>query len=255
MTDINFLRGSFHSFRATTKIHLGSIEKDIVKDDIVEFDGYVLKMGLEEHSLPALKSGIKLGWLVLDHDTTSVYTPKSSGVKVRPAQTDQEGGGPIDFKVQPVITDDEKVVSTLKSANLGQRDGKATTQESKTVGKIKTAAKQKTVITDSSAVDREISKLSENPPPKAHLLPRAGDEIQEIVVGAVTPGPNTPKPKRKSVSKIVDVGGVQWDKGVQWRRRAKLAVEKYGNNTEVLEAIKNIEAASVIKLINKMQGV
>ena len=247
MSEIKFRRGTFHFFRATTKIHLGSVEKDILKDDVIEFDGQVVKIGLEEHSLPALKSGIKLGWLVADQDKTSTYVPKSSGVKVRPAQGDQEAGA--DFKVQPVIvSDDQRVVSTLKSASLGQREGKLAEQDGQVAGKIKTAAKQKTVITDSSSVDREINRLSSSPPPKANIMPRSGDELQDVVLDAVV----SPTPTKKTTSKVVEVGGIQWDKGVQWRRRAKLAVDKYGDNPKVLEAIKSVEAPSVQKLIDKM---
>ena len=250
MSEIQFSRGTFHLFRATTKIHLGSLEKDILQDDIIEFDGQVVKIGLEEFSLPALRSGIKLGWLVPETDTASTYVPQSSGVKVRPAQSDSEEGS-VEFKTQPiVVSDDQRVVSTLDSASLGQREGKLTSQDGQAVGKIKTSAKQRTVITDTSQVDREINRLSSTPPPKVDMLPISGDEVQDVVIdAAVTP---MPKKATKANNKVVEVGGIQWDKGVQWRRRAKIAVDKYKDNPKVLEAIKSIESPSVQKLIDKM---
>ena len=254
MSDIQFIRGTFHLFRATTKIHLGSLEKDILQDDLIEFDGQIVKLGLEEFSLPALKSGIKLGWLVPEGDT-SVYIPQSSGVKVRPACSDSDEGG-VEFRSQPVIvSDDQRVVSTLGSASLGQREGKLTDQDGQAVGKIKTSARQRTVITDASQVDREINRLASTPPPKVDMLPISGSELQDIVLdAAVTPIPKKGVIAIKTASsdKVVEIGGIRWDKGVQWRRRAKLAVDKYKDNPKILDAIRSIEAPSVQKLIDKM---
>ena len=256
MSNIAYQKGTFHSFRATTKIHLGSLEKDIYKDDTIEFDGFTLKIGTEEYSLPSLKSGIKMGWFVVASDSTTTYRPQSSGVKVRPANTDQEGDQ-SNFKVQPtVVVDDQKVVSTLNSATIGQRDGKLVeSQEGQSVGKIKTSAKQKTVITDSSSVDREISRLSTTPPPKADLLPRVGEELEDVLPEASVP----PKPKKVSspdLSKIIsldkeDGTQIKWDMNVQWRRRAKIAVDKYADDAKVIDGIKEIETPGVVKLIEK----
>jgi len=259
MTNISYQKGTFQSFRATTKIHLGSLEKDIYKDDIIEFDGFTLKIGVEEYNLPSLKSGIKMGWFVPSADSTTTYTPQSSGVKVRPAQTDQEEASESEFKIQPtVVVDDQQVVSTLNSASLGQKDGKLVeSQEGESVGRIKTSAKQRTVITDSSAVDREISRLSTTPPPKADILPKSGEEVEEVLPEAsVTPSPKKAKKAEKAdKSKVVllDVEGatIKWDMNVQWRKRAKIAVDKYASEALILEAIKAVETPGVVKLIDK----
>ena len=38
---------------------------------------------------------------------------------------------------------------------------------------------------------------------------------------------------------------------VQWRRRAKLAVDKYADDAQIIAAIKAIETPGVVKLIDK----
>lgn len=259
MANVSYQKGTFQSFRATTKIHLGSLEKDIYKDDVIEFDGFTLKIGVEEYNLPSLKSGIKMGWFVPSTDSTTTYIPQSSGVKVRPAQTDQEDGSESDFKIQPtVVVDDQRVVSTVDTASLGQRKGKIVeaqveSQEGETVGKIKTSAKQKTIITDSSSVEREIENLSKKPLPKAELLPKSGDDVQDVLPEAsVTPVPKKPI----DLSKVFhfdksDGTRVTWDMNVQWRRRAKLAVDKYAEDSQIIAAIKAVETPGVVRIIEK----
>lgn len=61
-TDFNFQRGVFHTFRATTKIHLGKFERDIMQDDVVEYDGQTLKYGGEEFAISSLNRSET--WLV-----------------------------------------------------------------------------------------------------------------------------------------------------------------------------------------------
>ena len=40
---------------------------------------------------------------------------------------------------------------------------------------------------------------------------------------------------------------------VQWKKRANLAVEQYGQHPEILEDILNVEAAGVVSFIKKWQ--
>jgi len=58
----------------------------------------------------------------------------------------------------------------------------------------------------------------------------------------------------KNDSKVVTLPcGVDWDMGVQWKKRANLAVEQYGQHPEILEDILNVEAAGVVSFIKKWQ--
>jgi len=87
MSQIQFKPGTFLKFRATTTVHLGPIERDLVKDVEVEFDGVTLKMGGETFSMPTLKGGILGGWLVPVADTQSIYRPQPAGVQVHAADS------------------------------------------------------------------------------------------------------------------------------------------------------------------------
>lgn len=89
-----FKRGTFAEYRATEKIHLGKHGVDIMRDDIVEYDGITLKMGPDEFNTTLLRKAINKGWLVPATDTESVYVPQPSGVTVGPAET----GNPMDYK-------------------------------------------------------------------------------------------------------------------------------------------------------------
>ena len=63
MSDINFIRGTYIQLEATTNIHLGRLERNISKGDIIEYDGTNIKYNGQETSMPELKSGVKRGWL------------------------------------------------------------------------------------------------------------------------------------------------------------------------------------------------
>ena len=71
--------------RATTTFHLGQIERDITKGEVVEYDGTNLKLGDAKHNIAAIRGAVKAGWLVPTSDTTSVYRPSAAAVHVNPA--------------------------------------------------------------------------------------------------------------------------------------------------------------------------
>ena len=62
--------------------------------------------------------------------------------------------------------------------------------------------------------------------------------------GAVTVG--------KDESKLVSLPvGVDWDMSPHWSKRAKIAVERYADHSEILDAIKEVESQGVVKAIEK----
>ena len=113
--EIQFVRGQFQAFRATTRIHLGQVQRDIGEDDIIEFDGQTLKYGGEDFSVPSVKSAIREGWFVPEADTTSGYVPQPAGVKVHHAtQADKETGEGMALEQ---VVEDEQVVGDVESNN------------------------------------------------------------------------------------------------------------------------------------------
>ena len=60
---MTFEKGNFVKLVATTTIHLGKIEKNLSKEDVVEFDGFEVKVFGQTVQMPELKAGLKRGWL------------------------------------------------------------------------------------------------------------------------------------------------------------------------------------------------
>lgn len=111
MADLQLVTGTFRSFRATVRFHLGKIQQDVLKDDVVEFDGTTLKLGGNTHALPELRSAVKAGWLTPVESTVDDYVPQSANVKVRPAM-DKDKGKAVSTEVQQ----DETFVADIKAA-------------------------------------------------------------------------------------------------------------------------------------------
>lgn len=108
---MEFKQGKFFKFRvASPRIHLGAVQVDLPEGAIVGFDGQTLEWGGTTYNVPALKGAVTAGWLVPQNDNVSRYVPKSAGVKVRPAQGNQEG------KLMEIETssDEEEVVEDYK---------------------------------------------------------------------------------------------------------------------------------------------
>jgi hypothetical protein len=112
MSELQFQSGSFREFRATTRFHLGKIQQDVMKNDVVEFDGTVLKLGGSTHPLPELRAAIKAGWLSPVESSVEDYIPQSSNMKVRPAM-DRGKGNSVSTEVQQ----DETHVGNIRKAN------------------------------------------------------------------------------------------------------------------------------------------
>ena len=266
---MQFKRGTFQEFRATTKVHLGKMERDIFENDTIEFDGTTVRYGGEEFGLSTIRAAIEAGWFVLSNDNVSKYVPQSANIKVRPAQaTDMSDRGATMEMGQ--ASDEERVVGTLDDANLGARTTTGDTTEGIAVGTIKTSAKQKTVVSDSSQAAREINRLDNSPPPKADMRVATGD-VEEAISGtelpALLPDAATgavPAKKRTGVPKfnparvvtvtVADGNEITWDMNAHWRTRAKKAVAEYGGNKEALDAIIKVESKGVAKEIKAAIG-
>ena len=170
---MQFERGKFLEYRATTKIHSGQEGIDIHQDDIFEFDGQTLNYGGQTYQVPTIRSAIKAGWFVLATDTDTTYVPKSASISIRSANTDEKKQMSV-----KTVQNEERVVGTV----VETKTATATAQEndgSIVSSKIKTAAKQKTVLSGNTNVDQEISDL-ENTTVKSSKYKVVRQEDQEI---------------------------------------------------------------------------
>jgi len=263
---IQWKRGEFLSFRATTKVHLGKVEKDIFENDEIEFDGQTVKYAGEEFALSTLRAAVKAGWFVPIADAVSTYVPQPSDIRIRPAQAADMNSRGEPMKVEQA-SDEERVVGTVEAANVG---GRATKEDPDgVVSTIKTAAKQRVTVTDASQVAAEINRLDNTPPPGADFTQSATGDVTQTIESAGeldtllpeaevhTPKKTTKTTKKASgkTDKVISVdtphGTIDWDMSVHWKTRTKIILSKYASNPEVLNSILGIETKGVV---NQVQG-
>lgn len=130
------------------------------------------------------------------------------------------------------------------------------------VANIRTPAKQKTLITDSSAAAQAVSQLDNKPPPKAEKIAKpqsqdiratgpdgatgdvsvakAGDDLTDLLPDAAT----SPTPPATP--------NINWDTKAHWRSRVQSAVNDYGDNPAALRQILAQETPNVAKHIRSM---
>jgi hypothetical protein len=325
-----FKKGDFKTYTAVTKVHLGSLETDLLQGETVQFDGTTMKRGSDEHDISVLVAAIKVGWLVPEGETGS-YDPSPAGIKVHSATNRNSEAKQIQVDIQ----DEERDMGTLSevraegsppthvASSAGKISRGAPTgvaqyndDEGKVVGRMRSAAKSEPIKLDGtdrkvvSQLDNSGRKIVDLVVDKAvatgdvqeartgenleDLLPQAasaqapslssrtdgegrGDESDARARAVTAKGSTTvgtaddgeviasigSKPEAKVETPSTDVEdavraakievvrqfvpGFEWDLKVNWNRRAKLAVEKYGNNLPVINAILSIETAAVRK--------
>lgn len=316
---MEFVRGTFQKLEAQTNVHLGRLEKNLSKGDIVEFDGFTLKFAGRDTTMPELKAGIKRGWLKIceagaevtvekvvqtpapakkEMKVETVYDEERTVAEVKPAQPKKEEPPKSRFPLVVEDADEDMItvskvmsksgaeVSSASSAETSD-GGIADAQGAESVGKIKikTASKQKTVISDGSQASSEIARLDnmsreavvsetkqEEEPDVEELdldlgldddlleeettspmeeQAKEASQILAVVDGDVQPTQGAVTVgEDKSKIKALPVG-IDWDMSPHWRKRASTALELYRDHPEILEAIKSVETKGVVKAINK----
>jgi len=177
--DIQFTRGNFITLRAAKKVHLGAVEVDVYEGDKFEYDGQTLRIGGKDYNVPNLRAGIRAGWFVPD-GTAPAAAPKA------PAAAPTTLSDKLRRPVQ-TIEDDERQVGFATKTARDRASGTpavppAASDEGVPVGKVRIAAHQRTVLTDSSSVSQEISRL-DNMTAKVTRAPVATGDVQEAAAG------------------------------------------------------------------------
>jgi len=163
-------------------------------------------------------------------------------------------------------------------------DGISESQGAESVStiKLKTAANTKTVLSDGSQASAEISKLDnmqasvtktasvevgeqdqledffdgaeieeeeESTPEEDQALENA--QILQAIDGDVEPAQGAVVVGKDDSKIKVLPGGIEWDTSSHWSKRAKIALEMYGDNQVVLDAIMAVETKGVVTAIKK----
>lgn len=201
MSEYQFSKGDFQAFKALTKVHLGSIGENLETGEVVLFDGSVLRRGSQDHPFPALRGAIKVGWLVPDTDTKSVYAPKAADIQIGDAVSKGEKRDMRPSKVT-VAVDEQNVgdlqqvrgpdaPATHQAKNAGQTNQPAS--DGVVIAKLKTPAKSGPVEigTDDRRVVTELDNKSRIAMEKIPVAV-AANELVELFEDAVESGKPAP---------------------------------------------------------------
>jgi len=239
MTEVNFNKGVFIRVKANTTIHLGKLERNLYQGDVVEFDGVTLKVGNELVVMPELKSGIKRGWLtIVDpaeyvEEKKAVATPVAMPKKEMPVQKvyDEEksvadvGKKEVvqakKFPIQ-VESQDDDTKSVNKVANKSgavingassAMDNVSSQQGAEAVKiPLKTASKQKMVISDGSQITSEMAKLenlSREAIKKPVIVVEDQQEAEVVVEESIIENPISEEALSEALNEAVEVVQVE----------------------------------------------
>lgn len=255
---------TFQTYKAITRVHLGALEKNLEKGQLVQFDGSTLIMGDQKVTMPELRGAIRIGWLVPENSTQTEYKPQPSGVKVHSAINRGENQEQITVNT---VTEDERSVGTVKSSKTiptQQEDGKVVARFKKSArsGSVRVDEITSTTINqiDNSTVDVEKVNTPKATGDVQEAI--AGDTLQDVLPEAVSTG--TPQTTMVTESPLTDtqqaqikvdmikafVPSFQYDTTAHWKTRVKTALQ-YKDNSVVINTILGFETDAVVKNIKK----
>lgn len=207
-----------------------------------------------------------------------VYDEERSVAEVNPKEEAPKPKFPLvvesqDDDIREVAFVDSKSGADVSGASSAS-DGIAESQGAEAVSsiKLKTASNTKTVISDGAQASSEISKLdnleasvtsSDEAPVELDDILDAEDapevdeqaiedaQLLQAIDGEVQPSQGAVAIGKDDSKIKVLAGGVEWDTSKHWSKRAKIALEMYGEDQATLDAIMAIETKGVINAIKK----
>jgi len=289
----SYTKGEFQSYRAITKIHLGALSDNLHEGEEIQYDGFVLKRGGDEHAMHTLRAAIKVGWLVPVESPHTKYVPQPAGVKVHRA----DGLSDDIVDLDTVFDEDVSVgsIDDVRPANAPPTHRADRASETRTnpdegvvVGRFKTSAKQAPVEIgrDDRKVVQELDNKTKVEVEKVavatgdveeaiggdslvDLLPNAESSgVPEAGVAGEGRGDESEARAQEVAARVSDnptddalgrirqfIPAFEWDLDkTQWAKRAKIAVEKYGDIPPVLDYIMSVETDTVKRHIQKRLG-
>ena len=284
MPQHQFVKGAFQTFRSITKIHLGALSDNLLEGEEIDFDGFTMRRGGQDHALHSLRGAVQAGWLVLHHAPETKYVPQPAGVVVHKS----DGFSDAEINLSVSVDADAVEVGSLssvrpdnapamhKAANAGEKHVQ-NDSEGVVVARFKTSAKQGAVQIGKD--DRQVVKSLDNKTSvdvervaTATATATATGDVQEAISGDTledllpnaastgTPPPGVFNDGEQVTAASSDLGlsliqqfipDFGWDLKVQWAKRAKIAVEQYGKIPAVLNYILSVETDAVKAHIEK----
>jgi len=170
-TQTQFTPGQMVEFRATRDFGMGGM--NIQRGMTISYDGYNVSVGGRQQALPGFRGALKAGWAVpiQDYDPSSVQSPRSAGIKVRPADT----GNPMNRQptsMATIVDAEETIVSDVREHAQNVR--------SNNQGSRRTAASATGIEPQDGVVVRTLSPVSSKDGPRTTLT---GTNHQQLING------------------------------------------------------------------------
>lgn len=154
------VKDQFKSYRVISKVHLGSLEMDLQKNQVVEYDGTTMRIGNDEHNVHMLSAAIRVGWLVPVGQEGS-YVSKPAGITI-----EKQDGSRTAITV--AVSDEERNVGTLDSVRANgappthsaRNAGTRNDADGQVVGRLKSAANSPPIKLDGT--DRQVVQKLDN---------------------------------------------------------------------------------------------
>lgn len=324
MTEVKFQKGAFKSYRAIHDIRI-TLDKDpatIGKDDIVEYDGFTLKVDGVSYQVPTLKGAVQKGWFVSPEDTDSVYVAESAVKKLRPADMSKASSKEEGQVTVITIQDEEQVIGQIKGEKKNLRKTSklevqtVDSEDGVVVARMKNPSKTEFKMGDPQELQMQKraneGSIHEIMVPSKQVVGYAGENLDDVFPDAASSRDHYPKAGEAGESKdvllekeaarklaaerrkerILAVGGtvedseneswvgkaavkqerqaseeeteipqyirtevgIDWDLSPHWRKRAKLACERFGKSKEILESIIAVEQEGVVNFIREFMS-
>jgi len=211
----------------------------------------------------------------------TVYDEERAVGEVRPKVQKEHSKFPVivenqDDDIITVARVDNKSGAEVKTTS----DGVSQMQDAESVSAIKlsVSSRQKTVISDGNKASAEISKLEnlEAPVTKTASAPVVdikddvsveltvepevspaqeqdleNRQILQVLDGGVEPAQGAIALGKDNSKIKVLPGGVEWDTSKHWSKRAKIALEMYRDQPDVIQEIIKVESKGVVAAIEK----
>lgn len=212
LMSIQFEKGVFQEFRATTPIHIGELEITIGEDDVIEFDGFTMKYSGHELKKPNLRGVIRsLNWFVPASDHTTSYRPQPSGAVIHSATPNRDGSR--DQINMGVVEDDSKVVAAAVKPSPRRVTGTSGDQIKRTFSK---PAKLEVTAQNASSLSREIEAESAKAVRQQQKVAWVGNPQADVAQSITVPSGNSSVAQNPAPSVAIDPA--EWAEFQEFKR-------------------------------------
>lgn len=119
--EIQYVKGEFRKYKAMMKFSVGVMSGYLDKDDIIEYDGYVLRHNDKDYETDSLRGAIYAGWLTpVEEESDFEYKAKPADIQIHDANPRGEDRG--DGRRIYAVADEERDVGGYDAVRAAARN-------------------------------------------------------------------------------------------------------------------------------------